>query len=291
VKFVFNEEDEPAAAKTISLLKGQPQHVSLVKKANAAAAALAGVKLSGLLCEVILLMDTSASMNWAGREYYIARKGQRAPIYQLLERVLGWALNVDANGTVPVIRYGGRVADPVDITADNYLQAEQLLQPIWGGTPMTEAFQKAMALAAKNDKMTIIFNLTDGDPNSKPSMDNAVIGSSTGPVMLKNLALNEVPYLEELDDMPSLWEIRKDANDKPVLDGDEMIILDKNTSTDHQTAPRRFIDNVDSKSVDPFNDTDEVFAAKMTDEIGTLLEVWGRTGILTGVPGVERTIF
>jgi len=284
VPFVFDANGQPAASGKITLLKQSSQHVSLVKSAEVGEAALRAADLAGLQTDVIVLLDTSYSMD----HFY---DDPSKPIVQLLIRTLGWALNVDADGVIPVIRYGGGVLDPVNITIDNYQDAGALLRPNYGSTPMTEALQKALAMAARGDKMTIIFNLTDGNPNNATTMSNEVINSSTTPVMLKNLALQEVSYLEELDDMPSLWQIRTGADGDPVKDAKDMLFLDENTETADDKRPRRFIDNVDSQEVDPYKDSEEVFAAKMTEEISTLLEVWGRTGILTGVPGVERTIF
>jgi hypothetical protein len=114
-------------------------------------------------------------------------------------------------------------------------------------------------------------------------MSNAVIKASGYPVILKNMAVKSVPYLEEIDDLPSHFDIRKDDNTgEPVLkpNGDLDIYINP--------AGLRLVDNVDSKGIDPFKATDAEFAAAMADELPSYLEVAGRVGLLTGVPGADR---
>jgi hypothetical protein len=168
------------------------------------------------------------------------------------------------------------------VTKDNYLQIAALIKPTFGGTPMTEAFQKTLSMAASNDKLTLRWNITDGKPNNTITMSQTTIVGSGHPVMDKHFSIKPVPYLGTIDDMPSQFEIRKDQSGQPILDSSGMLIIDRNP------AGLRFIDNVDCKAIDPVNATTAQFAAAIADELNPCIEVMGRTGLLTGVPGIDR---
>jgi hypothetical protein len=64
-----------------------------------------------------------------------------------------------------------------------------------------------------------------------------------------------------------------------------MLIIDRNPDG------LRFIDNVDCKAIDPVHATTAQFAAAIADELNPGIEVMGRVGLLTGVPGVDRIFF
>lgn len=282
-RFEYDGGGQPAVSltKVQSSGSGAPA-VSLVKGYQAAQQALTNVDLAGIRMEVIVLLDGSGSMY----DEYQRQRGQELSIVEkLLVRTLGFCLNVDRNGKIPVIVYGRGVNAPVDIDLGNYQRAPQLIKPDFGTTNMTGALRTAMQLANANDILTLIVNITDGDPNDRVSMSNEVIASSGHPVFLKNLAIKLVPYLEEIDDLPSRNEIQKDASGNPVKDGQDMLVLETNP------AGLRLIDNVDSQEVDPFTATDEQFARIIAEEISSYVEVAARVGLLTDVPGVDRTVF
>jgi len=277
VPFVYDGGGQPAVnlTKVKSSASGS-SGVSLVKGYQAAQQALANFDLAGIRLEVLLLLDGSLSMK---REY------EAEIAQQLAVRTLGFCLNVDADEQIPVIMYGANISKPVVITLENYQQAPQLLRPNFGSTPMTEALQAGMAMAARSDKLTMIVNITDGNPDNHVSMSNEVIKSSGHPVFIKNLAIKKVPYLVEIDDLPSRNEIRMDDAGQPIKDADDMLVLEVNPNG------LRYVDNVDSQAIDPFKATDDEFGQAIAEEISTYIEVAGRVGLLTGVPGVDRTVF
>lgn len=256
--------------------------LDLSKGYDAAKDALGNRNLKGLRMRVIFLVDGSGSMM---REY---REGL---VQLMLTRGLGFTLNVvptlpgQAEPQIPVIVYGGNVNKPVLIGPSNLQQAPTLIRPDFASTAMTEAFEEALRLAGTYDMLTLVVNITDGNPNKQVTMSNAVIRSSGGPVMLKNLAIKPVEYLEEIDDLPSQYEIAKNPDESPKLDTDGNLVIVRNPQG------IRLIDNVDSKGFDPRTATADEFAGYMADEIGTCVEVMGRVGILTNVPGITRTFF
>lgn len=281
VPFTFDTSGEPAVNESkISLVK--PAGLSLSKSFKATTDALLAVQLPGIRFQVIVLLDGSGSM---GREY--ERHGDQSPVERLLVRSLGFALNVDADGAIPVIVYGHGVAEPIDINLANFENAGNLVRPDFGLTNMAGAFRKALAMAEMSNQLTLIINITDGNPYTRDG-DNAlltkneVIRSAGMPVMIKNLAIKSVPFLEEIDDLPSKYEIRKNPDETPMTDNDGRLVIDINEKA------FRLIDNVDSKEIDPYKISDEDFAKALADEIAECLEVMARVGILTTVPGIEK---
>lgn len=272
VPFVYDTQQKPAVSLDKVPADGGGK-VSLAKGHQAATAALQKVDLMGLRMEVVVMVDGSGSMSG---DY------SRGNVQKLLTRALGFALNVDANGSIPVFTYGSRVQDAVEIDLGNYQQVDRLIRPDMGGTDMTGGFAAAMQMARSNTLPTMIINLTDGNPNDRVSMSNEVIKSASGPVILKNLALRPVSYLKEIDDLPSRFEIKTDANGNPVNGPDGNLLIERNPNG------IRLIDNVDSKALDPNRATDEEFAFALADEVATWVELAARVGILTGVPGIDR---
>jgi hypothetical protein len=276
VRFVYDEQGTPAFAKDGKLdkLAKSGAHDKLLKGQQAGEEALKNLELRGLRAQMIVLLDGSGSMM---SDY---RNGK---VKQMLIRTLGFTLNLDPDGEIPVIVYGGSVNRPVDINTGNYQQADQLVRPDFGSTSMTQALATALELAAKYGMLTIIVNITDGNPNNQVTMSNQVILSSGYPCIVKNLAIRPVSYLQEIDTLPSQIEVKKDANDNPVRDANGDLILERNP------AGIRLIDNVNSQAFDPGSVTDAQFAAYVAEEIPVIVEVMGRVGILTGVPGVTKT--
>ena len=275
VPFVFDNKNLPAfSMEKLDKLAKQPQHDKLLKGQRAGEEALKGLGLRGLRMQVIVILDGSGSMT---HDYHSGK------VQRLLVRTLGFALNLDADGEIPVIVYGYNIHKPVMINTENYLNAPRLVPFEGGGTPMTEAFIAALKLAATYNMLTMIVNITDGDPNNQVTMSNEIIRSSGLPILVKNMALRPVPYLKTVDTLPSQIEVEKDANDEPVYDGDHNLVLVQNPDG------IRLIDNVSSVDLDPDTADDDEFATKFAAEIDSGVELMGRVGILTGVPGITQT--
>lgn len=278
------------------------EHISLSKRADDAAQALADIEMLGGRFDVIVLVDGSYSMK---NEYKIPTGGQHkeSAVQRLVERVLGFAMQVDPDKKIPVIMYGSSAAPAVEINETNYQNAASVINPDFGSTNMADAFRMALEMAKASGTTTIIINITDGGPNSKPLTTDQVIDTASHPIFVKNLAIKSDagPYLKKIDDLPSRIEILKDENGKPVLDSENNLVLYQNDAQARDRGDKipgteqvvngdgiRVIDNVDSKAVDPYNDSDEEFMAKMVDELNTWVEVAARVGILLGVPGITQ---
>jgi len=269
VDFTFDTSGEPAVA--VQNTSETPGVLSLTKSYKAATDALLKVKLPGIRFDIIVMLDGSGSMNELYRD---------GTVEKMLVRTLGFALNVDIDGSIPVFTYGSRTGKTIQIDASNYQDAGKLINKVRanGSTAMTEGLQQAFGLAKDANKLVMIINITDGNPDDKLTMKNEVIKLSAYPIMLKNLAIAPVPFLGDLDDMPSLIEVQKDHKGVPVIDQDKHMLY-------RNTNGVRFIDSVDSQSVNPFTATDEQFAAVLAEEIAMCVEVMARVGILTNVPG------
>ena len=268
--FTYDASGEPAYA--IQAEPAQSGRISLTKAYKAAEEALINAELPGIRLEVILLVDGSYSMD---------RLYDDGTVELLGVRTLGFALNVDIDGKIPVISYGRDVGKPFEVSASNYKDFGKLLKRNRqvGNTNMTDALKLAVEIAKKSNKLVLIINITDGDPNNKLTMKNEVIKLSAYPIMLKNIAIANVPFLADLDDMPSLIEAEtnSDGSYKKTSDGD--LILSRNSEG------VRFIDSVDSQSIDPRRATDEEFAKALAEEISECVQTMARVGLLTNVPG------
>jgi Mg-chelatase subunit ChlD len=215
-------------------------HVNLSKAAEKVGVSLAKRDLNGMRGRVIVLLDHSRSMYG---------DFQSGTVQKLLERTLGFGLQVDSSGTVEVIPFDSKVWDTVYVAVRNYPQATA---QVWkatqmGSTNLTAALEKVRDIATKTPEPIVCVVLTDGDPNDRRSCTATVVDLARYPVFLKFLALRDVPYLSELDDM----------------DGG------------------RLIDNVDAKTIaDPAGISDEDFAEAMVDEWGTWIDAAKAAGVL-----------
>jgi hypothetical protein len=257
----------------LSALHNVSSHANLLKGIDATRHALRQAGLLGLHAKLIVLVDDSGSMipDWAA-------------IQRLLVRLFGFGLLLSPSldeAQIPMLAYGRFSAAPITINVHNYQQANELLSPTFGGTPMAQAYEHALELAWVNGTLTIIINLTDGQPDSTLAMTNQVIESSGGATILKNVALKSVPYLDTLDGMPSRVEVRMHG-DQPRRDRHDRLVLKTNW------RGRRLIDNVSSVAINPYAASDLEFALAIAQEIKQIIEVMGCTGILTGVPHVGR---
>ncbi len=238
-----NLTKSPNGAPAVDLAKVRAGgHLDLAKRADKAGIALAKRDLAGIRAQAVLVLDHSGSMH---SDY------ANGKVQTLVERVLGFALQIDVDGTVPVIPFDSRLLPTVEVTVDNYSAVVD--REIWRGRDMsTTDLAKALRVVADMAKATTdpIFCavVTDGDPDSKPPVTALVKDLSRLPVFVKFLAVRDVPYLAELDDMdPS----------------------------------QRLVDNVDTKSFDdPAGVSDLAFADAMADEWDTWVAAATKAGVL-----------
>ncbi|GLY08288.1 VWA domain-containing protein [Actinoplanes sp. NBRC 101535] len=217
-------------------------HIDLAKRADTAGIALQKRGLAGIRAQVVLVLDHSASMHTDYRHGHVQT---------LVERVLAFAMQVDVDGLVPVIPFDTHVRPDVATTVHTYPGVVD--REIWhpqgmGSTNLTAALHTVQTLAADTDQPLLAAIVTDGDPNNKQTATRAVAELSRYPVFLKILAIRDVPYLAQLDDM---------------------------------RADLRLVDNVDTKTFpQPATITDLQFADAMADEWPTWITAATRAGVL-----------
>jgi len=250
--------------------------VSLIKGYQTANKLFADENLTGVRIQVIALVDGSGSMK---REYTRPDRNTPSMVEKMLIRALGFGLTIDEDGSIPVIVYGNTVSDPVDIDLNNYENVGDRLAPDFWSTNMAGALQTAVDMAVESGKLTLIINITDGDPSNPQATKKVLYQSAGHPIMVKNLAIKSVPFLKEVDDELSKYKIRRDPDGKPLKDANGRLVIDI-----FPDAPR-LVDNVDSQAIDPYSASEEAFIKAMVEEISDCLEVMGRVGILTDVPG------
>jgi hypothetical protein len=220
-------------------------HVSLVKRAQKAGISLSKRGLDGVRAEGVLILDHSGSM----RADY--RSGA---VQKLVERALGFALQIDADGKIPVIAFDRRVWPAVEVTVDNY--AGVVDRDIWhrdqmGSTDLAAALGELMAIADSTDAPIFAIVVTDGVPDSKPAATKLVCELARYPAFIKFLAIKPDArgYLQDLDDLD---------------------------------ASKRLLDNVDAKFIpDPDAMSDLEFADAMADEWDTWIVAATRAGVLS----------
>lgn len=213
--------------------------VNLSKTAEKVGVSLAKRGLSGMRGRVVVVLDHSGSM------YGDFASGT---VQTLLERTLGFGLQVDTDGSVEVIPFDSGVWPTATVDLGNYQRASQSVwrQGSMGSTNLTAALEQVREIGASTSEPVVCVVLIDGDPNDRHSATRTVVDLARFPVFLKFLALRDVPYLRQLDDM----------------DG-------------------RLVDNVDAKTIaDPVGITDEAFAEAMVDEWDSWLRDAKAVGVL-----------
>jgi hypothetical protein len=219
-----------------------PAGLDLAKKADKAGFALSKRGLAGIRAQAVLVLDHSGSMQ---RDY------ERGVVQQLVERTLGFALQIDVDGEIPVIPFDSRVKPTVDVNLSNYqgVVDRDIYRPRnMGTTNLADALGVLKQMAEASDAPLFAIIITDGEPNYKQPTTEMVCELSRYPVFLKFLAIQRVNYLQELDDLP---------------------------------AKKRLLDNVDAKFIsDPSGMSDKDFAEAMVDEWDTWIAEATRERVL-----------
>lgn len=237
---------DPSGGSAINLSKVRADgHINLAKRADKAGIALSKRGLAGIRAQAVLVLDHSGSM------HYDYADGK---VQTLVERVLGFALQIDTDGTVPVIPFDSGVRKTVDVTVSNY--QDVVNQKIWnpngmGSTNLSSALGVLLEMVKKTDEPIFGAVVTDGNPDSKAATTKIVCELASYPVFLKFLSIRNVPYLKELDDL-----------DDPA---------------------QRLLDNVDAKpeeGEDLLSMSDLEFANAMADEWNSWFDLATKAGIL-----------
>ncbi len=220
-------------------------HHQLVKNAQKAGLSLSKRNQAGLRAQTRLLLDHSGSMLG---DY------NSGAVQTLVERALGFALQIDEDGTVPVTPFDTTVLPTVPVNVNNYMGVVD--RDIWnrnymGRTNMAGALEVVLDEARTTDTPIFCVVVADGSPDSKSATTKVVCELSRYPVFLKLLAVRPVPYFQTLDDLDDT---------------------------------RRYLDNCDAKYSTPGLDLlscpEMQFAEAMADELDTWIDAALAAGIL-----------
>jgi hypothetical protein len=233
---------DPSGAPAVDLTKLRDAHPDLVKRAEKAGISLSKRGLDGVRAQAVVILDHSGSMS---RDY------KDGTVQTLVERALGFALQIDVDGVVPVIPFDSRVRETVEVGVHNYRGVVD--REIWdrrgmGSTNLAAALGTLKTMAARSDAPLFAIVICDGSPDSKAATTRVVCELADYPVFLKFLAIKPVDYLQDLDDLP---------------------------------ASKRRLDNVDAKFIaDSAGMTDLAFADAMVDEWDTWIAAATSAGVL-----------
>ncbi len=201
---------EAAGAPAVNLDKvREGGHINLAKAADTAGVALAKRDLAGIRAQAVCVLDHSGSM---------AGDYKSGAVQQLVERVLGFALQIDVDGTVPVLPFDHGVHEAVDVSLANY--AGVVDRTIWrpsnmGSTNLAAALKALRSMAATTTTPIYAAIITDGEPNSENDTTQIVCDLARYPVFLKFLALRPVFYLSKLDHLDDSQRLLDNCNAKP----------------------------------------------------------------------------
>ena len=246
--------DNNAPKHTVRLTKGagsainlekvrEGGHIDLAKRADKAGIALSKIGLAGIRAQAVLVLDHSGSMH---KDY------ANGKVQTLVERVLGFALQIDVDGTVPVLPFDSYVHDTVDVTLDNYqgVVDREIWQSRMGTTDLASALVAVREMAKTTDEPIFCAIVTDGSPDDRAATTRLVCELASYPVFLKFLAIRDVPYLNELDTL-----------DDPK---------------------KRLLDNVNAQSFeDPASVSDLEFANAMAEEWDSWVSLATKAGVLS----------
>lgn len=187
----------------------QGGHIALVKAADEAGVALAARNLSGVRAQAVAVLDHSLSMKADFR---------RGAVQLLLTRLLGFSLQIDADGKVPIVPFDDFVRPVVTATIDNYTDIVE--RHIWqpdnmGSTNMAQALEVVRDMAAVTEEPMFVTVLGDGNPNSFKDTTKVVADLARYPVFLKFAALRPVDYLDTLDNLTDRERLLDNCNAQP----------------------------------------------------------------------------
>ncbi|PBC38545.1 hypothetical protein CJ179_38780 [Rhodococcus sp. ACS1] len=188
----LRKESAPATQRSVVLEKGG---VDLAKKFDKAGISLSKRNLDGIRAEAVLIADYSGSMH---RDY------ANGTVQKIVERALGFSLQIDIDGKIPVIRFGSDVFEPVEVTMANYqnVTATQLTKGMMGSTNLAAALRVLLDEAAVTESPIFAVIVTDGAPDSEAAVETLVRQLSHYPVFLKFVSIQPVSFLKKLDKLP-----------------------------------------------------------------------------------------
>jgi hypothetical protein len=181
----------------ISLDKVQDAAPGLVSLAKTAAVSLDKKGLTGHRAAVYLVLDHSGSMD----HHYAS-----GAVQKLADQALGLSVNLDDDGTVPVVFFSSRPSDPFDVDLTNYAGRVQAMhqQEQWGGTNYSLAMQEVVShyqTSGATDPALVIFQ-TDGSPSDREPTVTALKLASKLPIFWSFVGFgDDLKFLRKLDDL------------------------------------------------------------------------------------------
>lgn len=190
----------PGAAATAPVAKVDGVPAGLVSLAKTAAVSLEKKGLTGLRAAVYLVVDRSYSM--CG--YY-----SNGSLQHLADQALGLSVNLDDDGTVPLVFFDSKPYPVVEIQLDQYqgVVADQHRQHggenTMGGTQYTIAMRAVIdhyQASGATDPALVIFQ-TDGKPQDADATRLQLAHASTLPLFWSFIGFGpaKIPFLQQLD--------------------------------------------------------------------------------------------
>ncbi|MFF4443335.1 VWA domain-containing protein [Streptomyces sp. NPDC001502] len=187
----------PVPAAAMSLEKVQRAAPGLVSLYKAAQVSLAKSGVIGQRAAVYLVMDHSGSMSRFYRD---------GTMQHLAEQVLGLSVNLDDDGTVPLMFFSNGVDLVADLNLENYRgRIDRLHAPLdWGGTCYTPAMQAVIdhyQSTGSRDPAFVIFQ-TDGEPFDRKATRELLRRASALPVFWQFVGFGpsrDLRFLRSLD--------------------------------------------------------------------------------------------
>lgn len=182
---IFKRSNANPEAAMVSFIKDAK--VSLEKKGLATAKAA-----------VYLVLDRSGSMH----QFYVSGRVQT-----LAEQALGLSVNLDDDGTVPLVFFDHNVYPPILVGLDSYqglVQRENQRLGSMGGTAYAPAIKTVVndyTRSGATDPAFVIFQ-TDGDPTDRAETQNALREASKLPIFWSFVGFgHNVRFLKGLDEL------------------------------------------------------------------------------------------
>lgn len=198
---------DPSGTPAVDLNKVRADHPNLAKRADKAGIALSKRGLNGIRAEVVMYVDHSQSMEWDGRKYY-----STGIVQAIVDRGLGFALQVDADGVIPVHAFDSRLWPEVrvgwqaDSTKEVVSYQNVVNSHVWkkrkmGGTQFAPIAEDIKQKLRKSELPLMAIIVTDGNPNDGDYAKPLFRELAGYPLFVKFLAVEEVQYLNDLDNL------------------------------------------------------------------------------------------
>ncbi|MGW3322684.1 VWA domain-containing protein [Streptomyces virginiae] len=187
----------PVPAAAMSLEKVRRTAPGLVDLYKAAQVSLAKSGVMGQRAAVYLVLDHSGSMSRFYRD---------GTMQHLAEQVLGLSVNLDDDGTVPLMFFSNGVDLVADLNLENYRgRIERLHAPLdWGGTCYTPAMLAVIEhyqATGSGDPAFVVFQ-TDGEPFDRKATRELLRRASALPIFWQFVGFGpsrDLRFLRSLD--------------------------------------------------------------------------------------------